>query len=174
MFSRYARELDRFDNMLRESDSATATLIEWISISTPESDVVLHAVTLPCATPPSPVGLLTRLDAPANDISYRHVRLVHKGRIVSDAHNWYVPSRLTPSMVQALATTTTPFGTLIEPLCPTRETLASEKLWSPDDPSQTLPPRLLHHQALLRSGSGIPICEVSEVYTRNILRFIAP
>lgn len=173
MFSRYARELDRFDNMLRESDSATATLIEWIGRSAPGSEVVLHAITMSCATSPSPAGLLTRLDAPATDISYRHVRLVYEGRILSDAHNWYVPSRLTPSMVHALATSTTPFGALIEPLCPTRETLASEKLWSPDDASQTLPPRLLHHQALLRSGSGIPICEVSEVYTRNILRFTA-
>jgi hypothetical protein len=43
-------------------------------------------------------------------------------RLLSEADNWYVPSRLTPAMNTALETTDTPFGKAVQELKPYRRT----------------------------------------------------
>jgi chorismate-pyruvate lyase len=174
-FPHLATELDRFDALLRESGSATATLAQWAGAFAAPAPAQIRAHVVPCPPPPLTADRIARLAvAGTADVRYRRVRLVHAGRVLSDAENWYVPARLAPAMRHALENSATPFGTLIEPLRPTRETLSSDRLWSPPEApavadSDRLPTRLLHHRALVRDGAGLPICEVSEVYTRNIL-----
>ncbi|MGD9810198.1 MAG: hypothetical protein AB7U35_02540 [Sphingobium sp.] len=124
--------------------------------------------------PTPPPGLTERLEvADLSDIACRRVWLTRGARIYSCAANWYVPGRLTPAMLAVLERGTTPFGKAIEALEPMRDMLASERLWNPtrmpNEMSSRPPARLLRYRALVKSGAGQPVCEVDEVYTRNIL-----
>jgi chorismate-pyruvate lyase len=47
-------------------------------------------------------------------IRYRRVRLHCGDHVLSEADNWYVPSRLTPDMNYQLDTTNTPFGRVVQ------------------------------------------------------------
>lgn len=167
-----SEKLDRFDTMLRASDSATATLALWIGIPTGQGHRGLHARLRPGPDVVPPADVLDRLEVPGpQDIAYRRVWLIYRGRILSDAENWFVPARLTGAMRMMLAEDEIPFGAVVSPLLPTRETLSAERLWRPGGarPREGLPARMLRHRALMRTSSGEPICEVSEIYTRNIL-----
>lgn len=170
-----AAELARFDAMLRSSDSATAVLAEWIAGMSGAENIRVRAAVRSHRTDDLPDGMLDRLEAPdASDIAFRRVWLMHGGRIFSDAGNWYVPGRLDAVMRQALEDGMTPFGSIIAPLGPVRQTLSSELLWEPvsagESEAAKLPPKLLRHRALIHDAKGRPICEVDEVYTRNLLR----
>jgi hypothetical protein len=56
-------------------------------------------------------------------IAYRRVRLACGERTMSEADNWYLPSRLSPDMNRQLAITETPFGLVVRPLAFRRQTL---------------------------------------------------
>jgi hypothetical protein len=56
-------------------------------------------------------------------IAYRRVRLACGERTMSEADNWYLPSRLSPDMNRQLAVTDTPFGQVVKPLAFRRQTL---------------------------------------------------
>ncbi len=166
-------ELARFDQDLRGSGSATALLARWMTARGGRASISILAKPVHApASPPAPEQM-ERLDVKApGQIAYRRVRLTDGRHVLSDAHNWYVPSRLTEDMRTLLTETVTPFGMAVAPLSPTRETLCVEKYWpSPDarPPLQRLPTLLLRHDALVRGRDGKPLCEVSEYYTRNIL-----
>ena len=103
---------------------------------------------------------------------------------VSEADNWYVPSRLTPEMNRLLETTDLPFGKVVRSLRFKRRTLAATLLWSPlpegwemsaaavsDAADSAMPHNLLKHRAVLTLPDGTPISEVVETYTRNVLAF---
>src|SRR5262249_22630523 len=62
---------------------------------------------------------------------YRHVQLYCGDKLLSEADNWYLPSRLTPEMNRLLDETDTPFGKAVKDLDFRRETLSSTLLWSP-------------------------------------------
>jgi hypothetical protein len=109
--------------------------------------------------------------------------------VLSEADNWYVPSRLTPEMNRALETTGTPFGRVIQSLSPYRVTFSVELLWSPlpagwerqpdGRPSRAagdldIPGALFTHQAVLYTSGHRPFAEVREVYRRDVLAFPAP
>lgn len=102
------------------------------------------------------------LDVDANQVvGYRHVRLSCGARVLSTAHNWYVPGRLPTEMNQALDTSDTPFGKVIAPLHFTRERLASKRGAAQGCPRDTV----LSHRALLRRPDGRPLSLVLECYT---------
>lgn len=96
-----------------------------------------------------------RLDVVEQALGYRSVRLMHGPTILSEAEIWFVPGRLDPAMVTALAETERPFGTVIASLSPTRRTLSVER---PGDET------ILRVRALVLSGAGVPLAEVSEAY----------
>lgn len=169
------------------SHSATLTLETWCGD---------HALALPAKiraervanAPEKPIRSEQRTHleiGPNETIRYRRVRLVCGSHVLSEADNWYVPSRLTPGMNQVLDTTDTPFGKAVAALHFTRETLAAELMWhvlpsdwqrrapSAEHPDHTLdiPLELFEHQAVLYDEHHRPFSEVDEHYMRDILPF---
>ena len=121
-------------------------------------------------------------------IRYRRVELVCGGHVLSEADNWYVPSRLTPEMNRLLETTDTPFGRAVQELKPYRQTFAVEVHWQPLQQGwETAPqpdvcaapaggpldvPRtLFEHRAVLYTADRTPFSEVDETYLAEILAF---
>jgi hypothetical protein len=123
-------------------------------------------------------------------VKYRRVQLRCGDKILSEAENWYVPSRLTEEMNRLLDTSETPFGKVVQPLGPYRQTFAVKILWSPlpegwelEPPRNSLratnqllaiPDALFEHRALLYSREHKPFAEVYEIYQRQILAFPQP
>lgn len=124
-------------------------------------------------------------------VKHRRVALTCGTHTLSEADNWYVPSRLTPEMNHALETSTAPFGKVVQPLQPYRRTFSVESLWSPlpkgwesrtrdelmrehvSGASLDAPHGLLEHRAIVHGADGRPISEVRETYTKEILDFDA-
>jgi len=102
---------------------------------------------------------------PKDLIKGRHVILECQSALLSEADNWYVPSRLTPDMRDALAHSFTPFGTVAAPLHFTRQPLASRRGAGPGCPKDTV----LTHRALLRLPDGTPLAVVLECYEPDVL-----
>ncbi len=91
---------------------------------------------------------------------YRRVCLLSAGTVLSEAHLWFVPGRLLPGMVQALAGTEIPFGRIVAPLRPRRHSIVAAYLPSPS-------PYALQHRAVLVTDAG-PIAEVNEFYPASL------
>lgn len=112
---------------------------------------------------------------PDTKLEFRNVALMCGDIVLSVAQNWYVPERLTPEMNAVLTTSEIPFGKVIAPLSPTRQTVSATLLWSPQPdsklPQSPLPEDLLEHRAILSTGQGVPIAEVVETYQRGVLAF---
>lgn len=120
-------------------------------------------------------------------VKFRHVELACGTQVLSEADNWYVPSRLTPEMNKLLETTDTAFGRAVQELKPFRQTFEARVLWSPlpegwergaptpDRPgTMDIPPALFEHRALLFTPDGLPFSEVDETYRRETLAFGPP
>jgi len=150
--------LDRFEATLGAQDSATAALEQWCGAkvtAAPAGGPDLAAAAQDRALLEVPDGEMLR---------YRHVRLSCNGEVLSEAHNWYVPARLTDEMNRQLDTTDTPFGRVVAPLGFTRK-----RIWGKGVdgcPRETV----LRHKAVLRLPDGRPISLVIECYTRANLR----
>jgi hypothetical protein len=109
-------------------------------------------------------------------VKYRRVRLRCGSHVLSEADNWYVPSRLTPEMNRTLETTDIPFGRAIKDLQPYRLTFEAKVLWSPTATlgaaTLAIPPALFEHRAVLyRAVDHAPFSEVDEVYQAAVLDF---
>lgn len=167
------------------SSSATRTLEAWCATHAMAQRPVLKAVHLR-DDKPADASVRQLLGVGAGDpVRYRHVQLTCGDHVLSDADNWYVPSRLTAEMNQVLDTTETPFGKVVAPLGPTRQTIAADVLWKvlppgwelrpppPDHPQQELaiPPVLFAHKAVLYDGARRAISLVDEHYTREVLAY---
>lgn len=160
--------LARFDATLRASDSATSMLEAWVAErhGGHMGEVSAHVRAL--LPPEADATIMNRLAVGEwNEVCYRRVWLASAGKVLSVAENWYVPARLDDAMAAQLTDGGTPFGAVIAPLAPMRETLGVERLW--DGEGSNLPVALLRHHALVRARNGTPLCEVRETYTRNIL-----
>jgi chorismate-pyruvate lyase len=121
-------------------------------------------------------------------VHFRRVKLICGDQLLSEADNWYVPSRLTEEMNRLLETTDTPFGKAVLALEPTRQTFAAKVLWSPlpegwemaPVPKEqgrgtlAMPDALFEHRAVLYTKDKVPFSEVDEVYQRQILAFPPP
>jgi len=169
----FEQELERFNALLCACNSATAMLTQWMRSPGEDSVTEIVAIERTGRTAAADAEQIGRLHVKRRDeIRYRRVWLVYKGRIVSDAENWYVPARLPLAMQDQLEQSVMPFGTIIAPSTPTRETLSNERLWhrKADEAFVRLPVHIIRHCALVRDADGLPISEVRETYTRNILR----
>lgn len=156
--------LGEFEQILMAQPSATKALEQWCGMftGTVRASIVAKAVTGHDAAVPADLPSLLKTTAP---LGYRHVRLDCSIGTMSEAHNWYVPARLTPEMNTTLATTDTPFGKVVAPLHFSREPLSSRRGPGPGCPVRTI----LTHRALLRLPDGQPMALVVECYSDLIL-----
>ncbi len=113
-------------------DSATLALDDWCAahrIDAPGSKIVAdrdYSVTkAPTADQRRQLGVSDQ-----EPIRYRRVRLRCGSHILSEADNWYVPSRLTPAMNAALDHSDIAFGRVVQPLHFRRQTLSARLLWA--------------------------------------------
>jgi hypothetical protein len=159
--------LTALESTLAAQDSATTALGNWCKanrIADPPR-VVAMPVTGDDAALPSDARALLEVDGRAA-LGYRHVRLDCGDVTLSEAHNWFVPARLTPDMNATLTTTREPFGKVVSPLRFTRERLESTRGRAEGCPAGTI----LSHRALLRLPGGQPISLVVECYQARALR----
>lgn len=170
---------------LLSHDSATATLEHWCELHRLASPPRIVAERVAGAEKPPSPDQRRELGVTAVDlVRYRRVKLMCGSAVLSEADNWYVPSRLTPEMNSQLDATDAPFGRVVQSLHFQRRTLSSTLLWHPlpegwemnatgrDATGElTVPPRLLEHRAVLSLPDGTPFSEVVETYTDQVLGF---
>lgn len=156
-------QLPDFQRVLAANDSATAALRQWCEAAHIAQPPTIRAMADRAAVnTPSPEVRAALGVAPDAPVAYRHVRLACGHTVLSVAHNWYVPTRLTPEMNRALETTDTPFGKVVAPLRFHRERLAEVRGRMAECPAGTV----LSHRAVLRLADGRAISLVVECYTR--------
>ena len=173
------------------SRSATASLEEWCRdhrMAT-EPRIVAEVLTGEAREPTAEQRQRLQADS-AEVVRYRRVRLRCGGHVLSEAENWYLPGRLTAEMNHALETSDTPFGRVVAPLEPYRQTFAARLLWSPlpegwersphpvppclSSGPLAIPGALFEHRAVLLGRDNRPIAEVHEVYQGGLLAFSPP
>ena len=171
---------------LLSHDSATLTLDGWCArrrLAPAGSRIVAERVT--GQDKPATPEVRATLQAGAEEpIRYRRVRLRCGDHVLSEADNWYVPSRLTPEMNTVLDTSDTAFGRAVQALHFRRQTISATLLWSPlpdgwDVAGQPLPRRagyklaiplrVIEHRAVLRLPDGMPFSQVVETYSGAVL-----
>ncbi len=158
--------LGRFEATLAAQDSATAALEQWCAERRLADPARILAQPASGQSEPSAESRDILEAGPDVPVGYRHVRLTCGGQVLSDAHNWYVPSRLTAEMNHVLETSEAPFGKVVSSLGFKRERLGSQRGASEACPADTI----LSHRALLRLPDGHPISLVIECYTPANLR----
>jgi chorismate-pyruvate lyase len=170
---------------LLSHDSATLTLERWCDAHRLAQPARIVARRVRGETKPIPDDLRARLAIDASEpIGYRHVQLMCGEHVLSEADNWYVPSRLTAEMNQRLDGSDEPFGKVVRALGFQRRTLTAVLLWSPlpsgwemtqtrltrEEPAR-IPYALLRHQAVLTTAAQLPFSAVVETYTNQVLDF---
>jgi hypothetical protein len=167
--------IDQLQQQLLSQPSATLVLTRWCAAYrlAPDPRIIAKRVLGPPKPAPQSVRRNLALK-PGEAVGYRRVQLLCGDRVLSDADNWYVPDRLTPAMNQRLDHTDTPFGLAVRSLNFRRRTLSSVKLWPPPNPAvpgtmMAVPEHLLRNEGLLTVADGLPIAQVIETYTAEIL-----
>lgn len=173
---------------LLSHDSATMTLERWCARHqlAVTSKIVADRDGGEDKQVPADVRTELRAD-PGQSIAYRRVKPRCGDRILSEADNWYVPSRLTPEMNRMLATSNVAFGRIVQPLRFQRHTLSARLLWSPmpdgwdtggarwpntnADAALSVPDHVIEHRAILTRPDGVPFSYVIETYTSAVLDF---
>lgn len=181
--------LETLNADLLSHNSATLTLDRWCGdhrLASPArivADLVHGADKVPTMEQRQLLGV-----SASEPIRYRRVRLTCGDHVLSEADNWYVPSRLTPDMNRLLETTDTSFGRVVKPLNFRRQTLSAQLLWSPlpahwemgaslpeqHEATLAMPHSVLEHRAVLTLPNGVPFSEVIETYTSEVLAFPQP
>jgi len=178
---------------LLASRSATITLEKWCTDHkmAPEPKVIARRLHNVEKLPSAETREHLRVGA-EEKVQYRHVELFCGDHVLSEADNWYVPSRLSDEMNHALDTTETSFGRVVQSLRPFRQTIGVKILWSPlpqlwelemrrpEMEKQAasgfiaIPHEILEHRAILYNSDHIPFSEVDEKYTNEVLNFELP
>lgn len=179
--------LETLNSELLSNSSATLTLEHWCDVHHLGSPPRIKAVRVSNADKPVSSEQRQELHVtPTDPVRYRRVRLECGSVVLSEADNWYVPSRLTADMNKLLDTTDTPFGRAVQELHFQRRTLSANVLWRPlpdgwemnavsaGAPLVPMPATLLEHRAVLTLPDGTPFSEVVESYTANVLGFPVP
>jgi hypothetical protein len=160
-------QLASFEATLAAHASATEALRSWCEARGIASPAQIMARPVSGAPAKQPKGLRRLLGLGLREaIGYRHVELTCGDHVLSSAHNWFVPGRLTPEMNAALASTQVPFGRIAAPLAYTREPLKILSRPPRGCPANTISA----HRALLRLPDGRPLAYVLECYTSENLR----
>lgn len=183
--------LQSLNATLLSHDSATLTLDDWCvrhRLAAPGTTIVAERVrdVTKAIAPEQRILLRVGADEP---IRYRRVRLRCGAHILSEADNWYVPSRLTPAMNAALDDSDISFGRAVKDLHFRRQTLSAILLWSPlpadwdqrttviapeDGATVVIPEHVLEHRATLSLPDGTPFSQVVETYRGDLLDFAPP
>lgn len=151
------------EQTLAANDSATVALGQWCAARHIADPPTIRALADRSAKLPASPKVRAALGVgPDEPVAYRHVRLACGETVLSVAHNWYVPARLTPAMNHSLESTDTPFGKVVAPLGFHRERLGEMRGRMAECPQRTI----LSHRALLRLADGRAISLVVECYTR--------
>jgi chorismate-pyruvate lyase len=177
-------ELQTLNAELLSHPSATLTLEQWCGAHHLATDAHVVAHRVHGQDKPLPEGARALLNiGPDEPVRYRRVALSCGDVVLSDADNWYVPSRLTGAMNQQLDSSDVPFGKVVQPLHFHRQTLSADLLWSPLpqgwDAGTPLPPsskeplaipdHVLQHRAVLYTADNQPFSLVVESYTGRVL-----
>jgi hypothetical protein len=115
---------DRLEADLKGASSATQVLTQWCADAKLAEPALIKAVRDRTEVPASAQTRTLLHAAPDEVLRYRRVKLTCGTHVLSEADNWYRPSRLTVDMNTALDTTDTSFGTVVKPLNFHRDTLA--------------------------------------------------
>jgi chorismate-pyruvate lyase len=175
---------------LLSHDSATLTLDRWCDAHHLASPAKVIALRDRGVTKDATADQRKLLGVSATEpIRYRRVKLACGAHVLTEADNWYVPSRLTAEMTRQLDTTDIAFGRAVLALHFQRKTLSARLLWSPlpegwefaggalsDPGARTLqvPHAVLEHQVVLVLPDGTAISLVIETYTEQVLAFPQP
>lgn len=178
--------IETLNSALLAGSSATTVLEQWCAAHHLAKPAVVTARRdMSIVVPPSEATRARLKLGPNETFGFRRVKLMCGDRVLSEADNWYAPTRLTNAMNDALARTNVPFGRVIAPLKAFRRTFSVERLWSPlsdttaahgdgkkQTPSTEWPSdgRLFQHRALVLLPDGEPIAEVSETYMIDAVR----
>jgi hypothetical protein len=154
--------LDQFEAALSARPSATAVLTDWCKARAIATDpaIIARRSSTPAAEEPEDLRRQLAVSADAA-LGYRHVELVCGDKVLSVAHNWYVPARLSDEMNRVLETSETPFGKIVGPLHFTRELRSSIRGAGPGCPEGTV----LTQRAMLRLPDGAPLSYLIECYS---------
>jgi chorismate-pyruvate lyase len=182
--------LETLNAELLSHDSATLTLDRWCDAHRLASPAKVVAVRDKAEVKAASAEQRRVLGVTESEpVRYRRVQLMCGTHVLSEADNWYVPSRLTKEMNRELDTGDIAFGRAVAALHFQRRTLSAKLLWSPlpagweiaggalpDAGARTLaiPHAVIEHQAILVLPDGTPISEVVETYTEQVLAFPQP
>jgi hypothetical protein len=184
--------IETLNAQILASSSATLTLEGWCRVHglAIPAQVIARRQSGPEQAPSDQQRRELQVDA-NEPVRFRRVELLCGEVLLSVADNWYVPSRLSSAMNTQLETTQTPFGKVVLPLMPHRETLADSLLWSPL-PAEwdvagaaksapvapgtllEMPAALFEIRAILYTPDHQALAEVVEDYQRGILGFAEP
>jgi hypothetical protein len=181
--------LQSFNADLLSHPSATLTLERWCGDHHLAPEVKILARLDRSVQKPATDEQRRRLQVGPNEpIIYRRVHLTCGDKTLSEADNWYVPSRLTSEMNRLLTETETPFGRAVLGLGFHRTLLSADLVWQvlppdwmirlrlPDAGAGMLdiPATVLEHRAILLTPANLPFSEVTESYTSSVLAFPPP
>lgn len=181
--------LQSLNSDLLSHDSATLTLDRWCGshrLATPAT-IVAERIRNIDKQPTAEQRELLKVSV-TEPLRYRRVHLKCGAHVLSEADNWYVPSRLTKEMNQSLDNSDIAFGRAVQALHFQRRTLAAELLWRPlpegwemspglrgqPAPAMRIPHEVLQHRAILALPDGTPFSMVVETYTAEVLGFPEP
>ena len=163
--------IQALDSRLQAARSATVVLEQWCAEHALASAPRVVARLLRGIDKPASAEQRARLGVgPDTPLAYRRVQLSCGDHLLSEADNWYVPSRLSADMNRLLEQTDTPFGKVVQPLQPYRRTIATRMLWT--GAGSAIPAALFEHSAVLYNADHQPIAEVRETYQRGLLDFL--
>ena len=152
--------VDRLRTDLLAGASATQVLTQYCANLKLASPPVIHAVRDRAMAPASPEVRALLKAGTDEAVRYRRVHLMCGDHVLSDADNWYLPSRLTPDMNKMLDETDTPFGAVVRPLGFHRVTLEASMVNNKTT--------ILRVRALLLTKSQIPFSLVVENYSAEL------
>ncbi len=154
--------ISAFEANLAAHASATQALSDWCKARgiDPDGQITVQFVHAADEAPPADLRGTLRVSSD-QPLGYRHVKLVCGNLVLSEAHNWFVPARLSPEMNRQLAETQVPFGKVAAGLNFTREPISSARRGDAGCPAGAIST----HRALLRLPDGQPLALVLECYT---------
>ncbi len=153
--------LDRLRGDLLASSSATQVLTRYCDTLQLATPPVIRALR-DTLTVPAPPDVRALLGAGPNDtVRHRRVQLACGSHVLSNADNWYLPSRLTPEMNRLLDETQTPFGTAVRALDFHRKTLEAQSATGTD--------AILRIKAVLLTKDETPFSVVIENYSDALI-----